>query len=99
MNEMYLDGDDSMKPSARSVKLCVESWIKAGDLEKAEDLLDRYEECIVSEEDAKVKEDMKDVYTSMLFAYTQNENTSRATFYLNYMIDQGQQPDNVCFDR
>jgi hypothetical protein len=99
MNEMYLDGDDSMKPSARSVKLCVESWIKAGDLEKAEDLLNRYEECIVSEEDTKAKEDMKDVYTSMLFACTQNDNISKATFYLSCMIEQGQQPDSVCFDR
>lgn len=32
MNENYLDGDDSMKPSPRSVRLVADAWIKSGDM-------------------------------------------------------------------
>ena len=99
MNEYYLDGDDSMKPSARSIKIVVDSWVKNGDMERAEDFLDNYEDYLVSENEADVPEIVRDLYRSMLFGYTQQGDTSRAKFYLEYMIENGMEPDSFCFDR
>ena len=99
MNEMYFDGDDSMKPTSRSIKIVTESWITAGDMEKAEDLLDRYEDALLSDDNPKAALDLKDLYRAMLFGYAQQDDTERATFYLNYMIEKNLHPDNICFDR
>lgn len=99
MNEYYLDGDDSMKPSARSVKNVVDAWVKKGDMDSAEDLLDKYEDFLMSENETNVPEMIRDLYRSMLFGYTQQGDTSRAKFYLEYMIEKGMQPDSFCFDR
>ncbi len=49
-----LDGDDSMKPSARSVKVVTDSWIKAGDMESAEDFLDRYKDIHLFDDSVKM---------------------------------------------
>jgi pentatricopeptide repeat protein len=99
MNEMYLDGDDSMKPSARSVKVVTDSWIKAGDMESAEDFLDRYEDILLSDDSVKMAQELNDLYRSLLFGYTQQDNIERARFYLDYMVEEGMQPDSFCFDR
>eukprot|EP00980_Cylindrotheca_fusiformis_P007544 scaffold1561_cov129-Cylindrotheca_fusiformis.AAC.36 len=99
MNEYYLDGDDSMKPSVKSVKTVIDSWVKNGNMERAEDLLDKYEDFVASRGGPEDSDDLRDVYRSMLFGYTQEENTSRARFYLEYMIEKGLKPDSFCFDR
>jgi pentatricopeptide repeat protein len=99
MNECYLDGDDSMKPSARSIKIVIDSWVKNGDMERAEDFLDKYEDFVASEQTPEFSEEIRDIYRSMLFGYTQQQNTSRARFYLEDMIEKGLKPDSVCFDR
>lgn len=99
MHECYLDGDDSMKPSVRSIKVVTDAWIRNGDMERAEDLLDKYDDFVASEESPDFSEAIRDIYRSMLFGYTQQENTARAHFYLEYMIEKGLKPDNFCFDR
>ena len=103
MNEVYMDGDDSMKPSLRSIKMIVEAWIKARDLDRAEDLLDDFEEYLVvdltGDNKERTENDLHYLYRAILFGYALNDNPSRACFYLNLMIDEGMEPDSFCFER
>ena len=101
MNERYLDGDDTMKPSARSIKVVIDSWIKFGDMDRAEDLLEKYEDILQAEADANpnVAEVLKDIYRSMLFGWSKCDDPEKAGFYLKDMVDNGMQPDSFCFDR
>jgi hypothetical protein len=99
MNEKYLDGDDTMKPSSRSVKLVIDAWIKKGDMERAEDLLDRFEDFLAEDASPRMFDELKDIYRSMLFGCCKSDNPERAQFYLPYMVEKGMQPDSVCFDR
>jgi pentatricopeptide repeat protein len=99
MNEIYLDGDDSMKPSARSIKICVESWIKAKNMDRVEGLVDDFEDYLLDDGSPEAAEGLMDVYRSILFGYSQMDNPSRAFFYLNLMVEEGLQPDSMCYER
>lgn len=98
MNENYLDGDDTMKPSPRSIKIVLESWVKCANMERAEDLLDKYE-MFLEHDNPEVFEVTKEIYKSILFGYTQQENPERARSYLEYMLDEDMEPDSFCFER
>ncbi len=102
MNELYLDGDESMKPSPRSVRIVADAWIKAGDMDSAEQFLDDYEDYLYGDGDddqSEIAEETIDMYRSMLFGYTKIGNMDRARFYLDFMIEKKMKPDNLCFDR
>lgn len=102
MHERYLDGDETMKPSARSVRIVADAWIKAGDMDSAEQFLDEFEQYLYGAENedvAEIAEATIDLYRSMLFGYTKTGNMERAKFYLDFMIERGMKPDNLCFDR
>jgi hypothetical protein len=99
MNEKYLDGDDTMKPSSRSVKSVIDAWIKKGRMERAEDLLDRYEDLLAEDDSPRTFDELQDIYRSILFGWCKCDDPERAQFYLTYMIEKGMQPDNLCFDR
>ena len=99
MNEKYLDGDDTMKPSSRSVKILIDAWIKKGHMERAEDLLDRYEDLLTEDDSPRTFDELQDIYRSMLFGCCKSDDPERAQFYLTYMIEKGMQPDSFCFDR
>jgi hypothetical protein len=99
MNEFYLDGDDTMKPSARSIRVVIDAWVKNGDMSRAEGMLDKYEEFLAGQGDLNDKNDIRDLYRSMLFGYTQNDDTSSAQSYLELMFEEGLKPDSFCFDR
>lgn len=100
MNELYLDGDDSMKPSARSVRVVADAWIKSGDMESAEQFLDDYESYLSDSDDAEVNQSsVGEMYRSMLVGYTKQDNMERARHYLESIIDGKLGLDNLCFDR
>jgi pentatricopeptide repeat protein len=99
LNEKFLDGDDSMKVSARAIKAVMDSWIKKGEMDRAEDLLDRYEDLLTSDDSPKTSDELKDIYRSMLYGWCQKGDPSRADFFLHYMVEKEMVPDSFCFDR
>jgi hypothetical protein len=102
MNEMYLDGDDTMKPSVRSIKVLLNAWIKLGAIDKAENVLNQYEDMLIDDtnNDGMTVEDWKEIYRSILMGYTLQNNPKRATSYLKLMIDnQDIEPDTLCYNR
>ena len=74
MHEKYMDGDDSMMPSARSIQVVIDSWVRMGTeeaMEQAELVLDRYEEHLEElrnqdQADPRQPDAMTEVYRSML---------------------------------
>ncbi|OEU12174.1 hypothetical protein FRACYDRAFT_191815 [Fragilariopsis cylindrus CCMP1102] len=102
MNEMYLDGDDTMKPSVRSIKVLLNAWIKLGAIDKAENVLKQYEDMLIDDtnNDGMTVEDWKEIYRSILMGCTLQNNPKRATSYLKLMIDnQDMEPDTLCYNR
>lgn len=100
MNDLYLDGDDSMKPSPRSVRVVTDAWIKSGDMDSAESFIDDYEQYLVEEDSSEnITEETVDMYRSLLYGHSKIGNMKRAKFYLDHMIEKDMKPDNLCFDR
>lgn len=99
MNENYIDGDDTMKPSARSVRIVLDAYVKNGDMIAAEDLLDSYEEYLESDEADESSDNLKDCYSSLLFGYTQSGDVAEARNYLEYMLEKDLKPECASFDR
>ena len=99
MHERYLDGDDDMKPSPRSVRAVVEAWVKSETIKgmnQAEALLHRV---IDVEGMQRPSDEMKDIYKNMIFGWSKLEDPFRAHEYLMEMIKKDLQPDSFCFDR
>ncbi|KAL3924772.1 MAG: hypothetical protein SGILL_000836 [Bacillariaceae sp.] len=97
MNERYLDGEDSMKPSMRSVKILVDAWIKAGVMDKAESLCDKYEETVEGPE--TTKKDTQELYFAFLHGYCNQGDPRRAKVYFDLMLEEKIEPDSACYDR
>lgn len=99
MNELWLDGNDAMRPSPRSVRALVDAWIKAGNTENAKDVLDRYE-AVIEDNPSADSAWWGDVYRAFLNGYSSQDDPRRATVYLNLMVEEeGMEPDSVCYDR
>ena len=102
MNELYLDGDDAMRPSLLSVKLLADAWIKIGEMDRAEKVFAKYEEYIAEERDSDGKDSkgLEELYESFLFGYCKNGDPKRAKVYLDMMADDKNiEPSNACYDR
>jgi pentatricopeptide repeat protein len=102
MNELYLDGDDAMKPSLLSIKLLVDAWIKIGEMDRAEQVIEKYEEYVVEEQDSNNKDvkGLEELYESFLFGYCKDGDPKRAKVYLDMMADdENIEPSNACYDR
>ncbi len=108
MNELYLDGDDSFKPSVRSIKVLMDAWIKIGAIDRAEQVLKTYEDILEEAEDSNDSElrhtmsaeDWQDIYKSLLIGYCRLGNPKRATAYLKLMVEnEGMEPDSMCYER
>ena len=106
MHERYMDGDDSMKPSVRSIKVIIDAWTKMADedgaMEQAEVMLDRYEDHLYAlgppEGSPEVLQDIADIYREMLFGWTKCQ-PERALDYLLDMVDKDMQLDSFVFDK
>lgn len=106
MNERFMDGDDSMRPSAKSVRMVIDAWVKSngpGCMEKAERVLDRYEDHLASsgppDEPHGTFEDTTEIYKILLFGWAKNGDPERAQDYLLDMVDKNMQLDSFCFDK
>jgi hypothetical protein len=105
MYDRYLDGDDSMKPTAKSIRVVLESWInsEAKDaMERAELLLDKLEDHLGSlggGEGEGIPEEVSEVYKVMMFGWTRHGDPQRAQEYLMDMVDMNMHLDSFCFDR
>eukprot|EP00977_Amphora_coffeiformis_P008995 scaffold2039_cov183-Amphora_coffeaeformis.AAC.2 len=91
-------GDQSLKPTARSVRNVVEAWTRQKDdpaaMEEAEFIFERYQELV--ENDTEV---MVDVYKTLVFGYCQRQETERALELLQEMVQKELHPDCFCYDR
>ena len=99
MNEKYLDGDDSMKPTSRTIKVVIDAFVKKGQMDRAEAVLDRYEESLEEDESPTGRKELRDTYRSMLLGYTNADSPINAQNYLEYMAEQDLSPDSICFNR
>jgi pentatricopeptide repeat protein len=97
MNERYLDGDDSMKPSIHSIKILIDAWIKLGAMDKAEDIWEKYEDTLEGSEMSK--KDLEGFYLAFLHGYCQQGDARRAKVYLDLMLDEDIEPNISCYDR
>mmetsp|Transcript_25140 Transcript_25140/g.37994 ORF Transcript_25140/g.37994 Transcript_25140/m.37994 type:complete len:770 (+) Transcript_25140:70-2379(+) len=98
-NERYLDGDDSFKPSAKSIRAVIEAFVKSGRQDasfKAEEVFKKYDEYLLQEEDDKI---VNDIFQSMIFGWGKNCDPGKAHEVLVEMIDRNLKPDSFCFDR
>ena len=99
MNEQYIDGDDSFKPSSKSIRNIVEAWVKLetlNGLQRAEKFLQRYMSIDSMQE---TTDETKDVFKTLLFGWSKQENPYRAQDYLFEMAKRGLKPDSFSFDR
>jgi hypothetical protein len=108
MNELYLDGDDSFKPSVRSIKVLMDAWIKVGVIHRAEQVLKTYEDILEEAENsdsdddrhAMSSSDWQGIYKSLLIGNVRADNPERATACLNLMIENDDmEPDSMCYER
>jgi pentatricopeptide repeat protein len=89
-----------MKPSLRSIKLLAEAWINIGEMNKAEQAFQKYEEYIEEEQEGPDHRGLGEMYESFLFGYCKNGDPRRAKAYLDMMIyDDRLEPSNACYDR
>lgn len=99
MNEKYIDGDDTMKPSPKSIRSVIDAWIK-GDasncMDRAEGVVERYGEYLAHE---TAFDDVADIYRSMLFGWAKRSEPVHAQDYLVKMVERGFKPDSFCYDK
>lgn len=101
MNERYMDGDDSYKPSAKSVRAVVDAWVKSDRQEalfKAEEIFERYDDMDYLS-DPNDQDIVKDIYKTLVFGWSKNEDPERAHELLVEMVECGFHPDSFCFDK
>ncbi len=85
MYERYLDGDNTMKPSAKNIRVVLEAWIgsEEGDaMEQAEKLMDAFVDHLdtmltsttqADMSDETVREAVSDVYRTMLYGWSRRD--------------------------
>jgi pentatricopeptide repeat protein len=105
MYERYLDSDETMKPSAKSIAVIIDAFTRCTDeanaMDQAESFLDRYEdhlEAIVQDSPESISY-LQDVYSKMLFGFSKAGDPIGAESYLQYMVERDMKPDPFCFDR
>jgi pentatricopeptide repeat protein len=103
MNERYLDGDDSMKPSPKSIRILIGSFVNlnsVGGMKVAEQVLDQYEPFLDEIEDPdEAMEQLRDAYRTMLFGYCKADDPKSAQSYLLEMVERDMRPDCLCWDK
>jgi len=106
MNERYLDGDDTFQPTVRSIKTLIDSWIKIGEIRRAEEVLNTYQDILEDAEDNQElkhtmsAEEWQGIYKSLLIGHAKMDNPKRAIAYLNLMIENDDtEPDSMCYER
>lgn len=99
MDYLWKQGDEEMKPMLRTYKTIIDGWVKSpeeGAMERAENL---QKKVIVRCEEDGEDEVLPDVYKSLVFGYSKNDNPFKAEEYLRLMIEKNYEPDSFCFDK
>lgn len=104
MNERWLDGEESFKPTPRSIRMIVDFWVKnsADDrMTHAEDILERYAKHINPEElsEDKARMDLSEIHKSMIFGYCQTGEPDLAQNHLHELFDNNLDIDALCLCR
>jgi hypothetical protein len=104
MNERWLDGDESFKPTPRSIRMLVDFWVKNSAEDRmthAEDILERYAEHIDPAEisDDKARMDLSEIHKSMIFGYCQTGEPDLAQNHLQELYDNNLDIDALCLCR
>ena len=92
MNERYLDGDDTMKPSLKSIKILLDGWIKAGNMNQAEEILDTYED-ILDEESSKLKGSQSSSSSFSSNSNSRSKETTLGDIYQSMLLGYTQAQD------
>ena len=106
MYERYLDGDDTMKPSAKSIRIVIDAFVNSNTpncMDEAERTLDHYEDLLESlatpEDPYGSLEHLRDVYRTLLFGWCKQSDPEQAQAYLLDMVERDMKPDCFCWDR
>lgn len=105
MNELYLDGDESFKPTSRSIHLILDSFVHSelpNKLVEAELLFEKYKSNFLDDldlEDEINTDRTTQLWRTMVYGWSQTGNPVQAGHYLDEMIDYNLNLDSACFDR
>lgn len=106
MNERYMDGDDSFKPTARSIRILFDSYSQSmlpDKMNQLEDILDRYSDHLESlrspNASTDVLDDIKYIHRSMILGYCESQEPDLAQKYLKDIVDKGMEVESICFDK
>ena len=104
MYERYMDGDDAYIPSARSVHVLIENWIRSplpNKMDEAEAIFNHYKDHIVDNlpDTMERKSALTAIYKAMVIGWAQDGDPILAQECLEEMIDKDLTPDSICFEK
>jgi hypothetical protein len=100
MNERYLDGDDAFLPTARSILILIDQWVRSSlpsKMDEAEFILNCYKEHLFTI--PSVDDSLSAIYKSMVIGWANDGDPNLAQEYLEEMIENGLTLDSFCFEK
>jgi hypothetical protein len=104
MHERFMDGDDRFMPTARSIHVLIENWVRSqipSKMEEAEVIFNTYKDHIINSKDTMMdsKVVLNTIYKSMVIGWAQDGDPILAKECLQEMIDQDLTPEALFFEK
>lgn len=104
MYERYLDGDDAYMPTARSVHVLIENWVRSSlpnKMDEAEAIFNLYKDHIIENlpDTMDNKATLTAIYKSMVIGWAQDGDPILAQECLEEMMDKNLTPESICFEK
>ena len=104
MYERYLDGDDSSVPTARSIHILIDNWIRSqlpNKMDEAESIFNMYKDQIIYNlpEATDTKTQLTAIYKSMVIGWAHDGDPILAQECLEEMIEKDLTPESICFEK
>lgn len=99
MEYLWKQGDEDMKPSARTYKILIEGWVKSDSdsaMIQVEELMAKIKPLCEEENEEGL---LGDIYKSLIFGYAKRGSASKAEDMLRIMVEKGYKVDAFCFDK
>lgn len=99
MEYLWKQGDEDMKPSARTYKILIEGWVKSDSdtaMTQVEELVAKMKPLCEEQNEEGL---LGDIYKSLLFGYAKRGFPSNAEDMLRIMVEKGYKVDAFCFDK
>jgi hypothetical protein len=100
MNDRYLDGEDAFLPTARSILILIDQWVRSSlpnKMDEAESILNCYKEHLFTI--PSVDDSLSAIYKSMVIGWANDGDPILAQEYLEEMVEIGLTPDPFCFEK